>query len=196
MTVGKLKQAYILQINWSILIFNWFSQILKFCTSTNTVTFSVKFPLSCMTDDSTQSTMSDVSNIYHQLYLSKRFCQFCQISCLKNIMQFVIKIVLKYLAFINGTFWFVMIFRHLFGAWESIYIVFLKLLLFKSLFVKKKIGNGKFMILKCTSNVDTEKVHYWQRYPMIRNTPLLHFVQVFVHFLTNITSPSVFIFCN
>lgn len=68
--------------------------------------------------------MSDVSNIYHQLYLSKRFCQFCQISCLKNIMQFVIKIVLKYLAFINGTFWFVMIFRHLFGAWESIYIVF------------------------------------------------------------------------
>lgn len=25
---------------------------------------------------------------------------------------------------------------------------------------KKKIGNGKFMILKCTSNVDTEKVHY------------------------------------
>lgn len=39
-------------------------------------------------------------------------------------MQLVIKIVLKYLVLINGTFWFVMIFRHLFGAWESIYIGF------------------------------------------------------------------------
>lgn len=92
--------------------------------------------------------------------LIKAFCQFCQISCLKNIMQLVIKIVLKYLVLINGTFWFVMIFRHLFGAWESIYIGFFLLLLFQSLFVEKKIGNGKFMILKCTSNVDTEKVHY------------------------------------
>lgn len=128
--------------------------------------------------------------------LIKAFCQFCQISCLKNIMQLVIKIVLKYLVLINGTFWFVMIFRHLFGAWESIYIVFFNYYYLNLSLWKKKIGNGKFMILKCTSNVDTEKVHYWQRYPMIRNTPLLHFVQVFVHFLTNITSPSVFIFCN
>lgn len=85
MTVGKLKQAYILQINWSILIFNWFSQILKFCTSTNTVTFYVKFLLSCMTDGSTQSTMSDVSNIYHQLYLSKRFVNFAKFHVYKTL---------------------------------------------------------------------------------------------------------------
>lgn len=43
----------------------------------------------------------------------------------------------------------------------KVYIYFFfKLLLFQSLFVENKIGNGKFMILKCTSNVDTEKVHY------------------------------------
>lgn len=70
--------------------------------------------------------------------LIKAFCQFCQISCLKNIMQLVIKNVLKYLVLINGTFWFVMIFRHLFGAWESIYIGFFLNYYYFNLFLWEK----------------------------------------------------------